>query len=102
MSRQSSLVWKVHVTSRWRQEFQQLAELQSPWGPRVCEHVCRAEDGLPGSAFLSNQGPRVRRCLGSRVSHASGIAQSSGETRGESVIAPEGVDICLREGAEMR
>ena len=90
------------MTSRWRPELQQLAELRSPWGPRVCEHVCRAEDGLPGSAFLSSQGSRVRRCLGSRVSHASGIARSSGEAQGESVSAPEGVDVCLREGAEVR
>lgn len=90
------------MTSHWRQELKQQSELRSPWGPRVCEHVCRTEDGLPGSAFLSDQGSGVRRCLGSGVSHTSGIAQSSGEAPGESVIAPEGVDICLREGAEVR
>lgn len=89
------------MASHWRQELQQQAELRSPWGPSVCEHVYRTEDGLPGSAFLSNQGSGVRRCLGSGVSHASDIAQSSGEAQ-ESVIAPEGVDVCLREGAEVR
>ena len=60
------------------------------------------QDGLPGSAFLSDQGSRVRRCLGSGVSHASGIAQSSGEAQGEPATAPEGGDVCLGEGAEVR
>ena len=89
---------------RQAQQGQQLAwrDREGNPQPRVCEHVCRAEDGLPGSAFLSSQGSRVRRCLGSRVSHASGIARSSGEAQGESVSAPEGVDVCLREGAEVR